>query len=260
MKIVKIPLNAGALSKKSGQEKSPDKIIDNLKNFFLKESGVLPFHTIEELKLDNSDLEGCHDAIYKKVSEMSSPAILVGGDHSLTYPAFKAFSKMHENPGLLVFDAHLDAENDFSPPTHEDYLRMLVSDGILKRENVIVVGVRNFHQNELEFWKKNRIKVFTMAEIAKEGKSEIADAVMSVAKNFSGLYISVDIDVLDPAFAPGTGYLEPGGMTTRELLYFVQRLKNLKNIMMWDIVEVNPDKDLNDITSSAAAKIVLEMS
>ena len=78
-------------------------------------------------------------------------------------------------------------------------------------------------------------------------------------RNFSDSYISVDIDVLDPAFAPGTGYLEPGGLSTRELLYLLQRIKLLKNIRKYDLVEVNPDKDINLMTCKTAAKIIKEL-
>ena len=194
------------------------------------------------------------------MSNLDIPAILVGGDHSMTYSAFKAFSKKHANPGFLVFDAHLDCENDFSPPTHEDYLRVLIEENHLKKENVVVVGLRNIHSNELEFSKKNKLKTFSISEIYQEGRHEIADSFMSVARKFDALYVSVDIDVLDPAFAPGTGYTEPGGLTTRELIYFIQRLKNLKNIQMWDLVEVNPEKDVNNLTVMVAAKLIVEMS
>ena len=83
---------------------------------------------------------------------------------------------------------------------------------------------------------------------------------MSVARQFGALYLSIDIDVLDTAFAPGTGHTEPGGLTTRELLYFVHMLKNLKNLKMADIVEINPKKDLNDMTSKIGAKLLVELS
>ncbi len=260
MKIIKVPLNAGGLSKKKGVEKAPDEIVKNLKNFYLKETGILPFFNFEEIKLDNSNIETSNKNIYNHVNELMMPAVLIGGDHSLTYSAFKGFSKKYDNPGLLVFDAHLDCENNFSPPTHEDYLRVLIEEGHLKKENVIVIGVRNIHSNELEFARNSKIKIYSMNEFTSNGKRETADAIMSVMRKFDGLYISVDIDVLDPAFAPGTGYIEPGGMTTRELLYFIQRLKNLKNIEVWDIVEVNPDKDVNKLTTKSAAKLVIEMS
>ena len=83
---------------------------------------------------------------------------------------------------------------------------------------------------------------------------------MSVAKNFEAMYISIDIDSVDPAFAPGTGYIEPAGLTSRELLYFLSRLLLLKNFRMADLVEVNPDKDFKNLTVKLAAKIIAEIS
>jgi arginase family enzyme len=260
MKLIKISLNAGALSKKKGLEKGPGAVEKELGRFYLKENGVLPFFDISEIDIDNSDVENSNKVIYGTVSELDVPAIILGGDHSLTYSAFRAFSKKYTNPGLLVFDAHLDAENDFKPPTHEDYLRVLIEEGTLKKANVIVAGIRNMHANEKDFAREKKLKIYSMSEISREGLTETADAIMSVARGFDALYISVDIDVLDPAFAPGTGYTEPGGLTTRELLYFIQRLKNLKNIRMWDLVEVNPEKDINSLTAITAAKILVEMS
>jgi len=84
------------------------------------------------------------------------------------------------------------------------------------------------------------------------------DGIMEFSKN-KELYVSIDVRVIDPAFAPGTGYPEPGGLSTRELLFFIHKLK-LLNISSWDIVEVNPDKDINNITSKTAAKLVKEIS
>jgi formiminoglutamase len=260
MKLIKVPLTAGALTKKKGIEKAPEAIIAEIQNFYLKENGILPFFETEEIKIDNSNTEESNNKIYSHVKELLGNAVLIGGDHSLTYSSFRAFAKNFKNPGLLVFDAHLDCENDFRPPTHEDFLRVLIEEGTLKKENAILVGIRNMHTNEMEFAKKNKLKIYSMAEIANDGKNDVADAFMSVAKSFDAVYISVDIDVLDPAFAPGTGYIEPGGLTTRELIYFIQRLKNLKNIGMWDLVEVNPDKDTNKLTVIAAAKLIVEMS
>ena len=86
-----------------------------------------------------------------------------------------------------------------------------------------------------------------MKEIAANGVHEVSESIMSVAKNFSDLYVSIDIDVLDPAFAPGTGYMEPGGLSTRDLLFFLQRLKKLHNLRVFDLMEINPSKDINDI-------------
>ena len=92
------------------------------------------------------------------------------------------------------------------------------------------------------------------------GASGHEAAQMAAAKNFSHLYISIDIDAVDPAFAPGTGYPEPAGLTSRQLLHMLHRLKNLKNINIIDIVEVNPKKDINNMTSKLAAKILVELN
>jgi arginase family enzyme len=259
MKVIKIPLNAGGLSKKDGMELGPDKICEFVPNYYLKESGLLPFITTEELKVNNSNIEESSKIITEFTSKLDVPAIFLGGDHSLTYSTFKAFSKNHKNPGLLVFDAHLDCENNFSPPSHEDYLRVLIEEGHLDKNNVVLVGIRNMHTNELEYLKKKKLKVFDACEIIREGIHDTTDAVMAAVRPFDALYVSIDIDVLDPVFAPGTGYIEPGGLSSRELIYFIQRLKNLKNIRMWDLVEVNPKKDVNNLTVSVAAKLVVEM-
>ena len=104
------------------------------------------------------------------------------------------------------------------------------------------------------------MKYYTMNEITTEGKDVVCDAIMAAAKDFGALYLSIDIDSVDAAFAPGTGYPEPGGLTSRELLYFIQRIKLLKNLKASDIVEVNPEKDVNGITSKLAAKIVVELA
>jgi agmatinase len=259
MKIIKLAINCGALTKKDGQEKAPDKILEKIKDYYLKENGLLPFIEEDKISINNSNLEESHAKISNFVKKNDVPVCLLGGDHSLTYASFKEFSKKYKNPGLLVFDAHLDLMNNFKPPTHEDYLRVLIEDKHLNPKNVVIVGVRNIHQNELEFAKKNKIRVFDMKKISQNGVHEISETIMQTCRKFDALYVSVDIDVLDPAFAPGTGYNEPGGLTTRELIYFIQRIKNLKNIKMWDLVEVNPDKDINENTICVAAKLLVEI-
>jgi arginase family enzyme len=148
--------------------------------------------------------------------------------------------------------------NNFEPPTHEDYLKVLIEKGVLKKENVIIVGLRNWHKEEYAFLKQNRIKFYSMKEISAEGVREVSEAVMSVAKNFDGLYVSMDIDAVDPSSAPGTGYMEPGGLTSRDMLYFLNRLKLLRNLKMLDLVEINPLKDVNEMTVSLGAKLVAE--
>ena len=130
MQIFKIPLNAGALSKKKGLEKAPDKIVGFLKDFYLTEKGMLPLFDVKEIKVDNNNLEQSHAIIQKEIEKINNYSILIGGDHSLTYPAFKAFAKNNPGSGMIIFDAHPDLQEKYEPPTHEDYLRVLIEDAL----------------------------------------------------------------------------------------------------------------------------------
>ncbi|MCK4522363.1 MAG: arginase family protein [Nanoarchaeota archaeon] len=260
IKIIKIPSSQGGLGKADGSELAPDRIIEQTKDLFVSEDETIPKLEIDEVKIIESNIEETNKNIYKKAKQvLKEKPVFLGGDHSITYPLVKAFSETFENPGIIIFDAHPDAENDFNPPTQEDLLPVIVNQNIIKKENIILVGTRNWHQNEIEFLKNNNIRYFHMKEIAEKGISAIAESIISIAKNFNALYISIDIDVLDPAFAPGTGYNEPGGLTSRQLLTLLKKLKTLNNIKAYDIMEICPKKDINNITSKMGAKLIIEL-
>lgn len=259
MKLIKVPFSGATLNVPKGSETAPDKIVESIKNIFLNELGRKNNFTVEQIPVDNHNIEETNKNIHDFMTNNDDFSILIGGDHSITYSSFKAFAENFKNPGLVVFDAHADLENNFNPPTHEDYLKVLIEEGILKSSNVVVVGLRNWHDNEYFYLKNKKLKFFTMKDIFEEGIRETCDTIMFLAKNFGSLYISVDIDVLDPAFAPGTGYKEAGGLTTRELLYFLQRIRKLPNYKMADLVEVNPKLDSSEITVRAGAKIITEL-
>ena len=262
MKVIKVETSQGGLGKADGAEMAPDKIIEQAKEIFMSENNILPNFDIEKVDIVSSNLEETNNNIHKKAKETfenSSSPVFLGGDHSITFPIVKAFSEKYSNPGIIIFDAHFDAVNDFMPATQEDLVTGLVNQKIIKPENIVIVGTRNWHHNEIEFVKKNNIRFFTMEQIINEGKEDISDTVMGIARNFDYCYISIDIDAIDPAFAPGTGYIEPAGLSSREFLYFLHRLKNLKNLKGFDIVEINPKKDVNDITSKLGAKILVEL-
>jgi len=259
MRIIGIPAVNG-LGKTKGTEEAPRMIVERLKEeIFLNESGFKPQVNFEQIAVDKSSISETNRIIEEAIGNCEDIPLILGGDHSITYSCFKAFSKRFKNVGIVVFDAHPDMENSFSPPTHEDYLRMLVEEGYVRAENVVLVGTRSWDTNEREFLKNNKAYNFSMREIASEGISEICDSVMEIAKNFGAVYVSIDVDAIDPAFAPGTGYIEPGGLTSREFLYFLTRLKNLRNLKAFDLVEINPSKDINGMTVKLGAKIVSEI-
>ena len=243
MEFVGIPFCDGSLGKNIGCELAPDEIIKLL--------------NVKSVNLDikNKNIEEAGVDIYNFVKNENKKLFLVGGDHSITYYSFKAYAEKNQDCGLVVFDAHPDMQSsDFV--THEDYLRILIDRNIIKPSNVILVGLRSISKEELKYLSEKRIVYFDMNKIYDFGIKEVCDLVMERMASFNKLYLSVDIDVVDPAFAPGTGYLEPGGISSSDLLYVLGRMKKMKNLDMVDLVEINPKKDLNNLTISLGRKIL----
>ena len=174
--------------------------------------------------------------------------IILGGEHSLTYGTYTSFP---EETGYVVFDAHYDLRDEYAGTklSHAAYLRRIVnmrgSDGILH------VGGRAFAREELEFLKESNIRTVSDRQIR---RGEGPELVQDFASSFDSVYVSIDLDVLDPAFAPGVGNPEAAGMTSRELLDMVYSLENT-SVSGADIVELNPQFD-NGATSAIAAKLV----
>jgi agmatinase len=141
-------------------------------------------------------------------------------------------------------------------PTHEEWLRKLVEEGF-PTENILLFGLRNSLREEIEFLASKKIKQIKINSIM-EDIDNIADTIMEFT-NGKETYISVDIDVIDPAFAPATGCPVPGGLTSRQMLYLIQRINKIKSLRAVDIVEINPEKDKDGMTVQLGAKILGEL-
>ena len=262
MIILKTPFSKGSLGKNMSSNSAPDKIIEQTNDIYLNESGFAFNLNIDSIDVDNDNIVATNQKIADKLKHQGfrDKVCLLGGDHSITYPAFKAFAEKHPGAGLIILDAHPDCEAETEPPSHEDFVRYLVKQGIVAKDRLILFGLRNMTGNEKQFLDDNKIKYFTMKQINMTGLSDVIDGLTETVRTWPALYLSIDIDVADPACAPGTGYIEPGGLTARQLIYLIQRLKLLKNLKMVDIVEVGPDKDINDMTSKLAAKLLVELA
>lgn len=221
-----------------GCEKAPEEIVKQFNSIYSNESG----RYIQPPKAEKAELNAIPQSKF-----------YIGGDHSITYHTVRRFVKDNPNPALLIFDAHPDVFQQFDTPTHLDYLKFLVEENIVNTNNIIIIGIRNPHPQEIQYLKEKGITYFTAKGLKWQ---DTCDAVMEKLKG-KDIYISIDMDVLDPAHAPGVYYPEPAGLTTRQLLYFLQRLRNL-NPKAIDIVEVNPEADINNITSKTAAKLLAE--
>jgi len=260
MKLLKIPFDGAGFSKGQGAREAPNKIIEQMHDLFLNENGRDYRYEPIDVPVNHSNIQETNENIIRAVSQIEGKAIILGGDHSITYACVKAFAQKHPGAGIVIFDAHPDAENMFSPPTQEDLLIVLVKEGVIAPDRIILIGRRNWSENEKRFLEEHKIKCYSMKHLYEIGVKNVCEGVIQTVKDWPALYVSIDIDAIDPAFAPGTGYIEPGGMSSREIIYFCQRLKILKNFGMADIVEVNPPLDIRDMTSKLAAKLVKELS
>ncbi|MBW2963919.1 arginase family protein [Candidatus Woesearchaeota archaeon] len=262
MIVLKAPFSKGSLGRNPGACKAPDAIIRQLDDLYVSESGISPSFKYADIAIDQSDIVATNKAILESVKsqDFRERVCMLGGDHSTTFPAFRAFKQKFPDSGILILDAHPDCEAETDPPSHEDFVRKLIADGIVEKNRIIIFGLRNWTGNEKHFLDSNNIKYFSMKQISMNAFSDVVDGLTETVRNWPNLYLSIDIDIADPSCAPGTGYIEPGGLTSRELIYLIQRLKLLKNLRMTDIVEVGPDKDMNGMTSKLAAKLLVELS
>jgi len=266
MLIVKVPALNG-LGKTKGCEKAPNAIIKALEDIWTNEEEKkiekkqLDY---EEIHVDNTNIELSNKLIYKNALELfrqQDKVIFIGGDHSISFSLCKAFldfcRNTKNNPGLIIFDAHPDCMPASKQPTHEEWLRGLLEVGF-PAKNILIIGIRAADEVELHYLKSKHINYYSCKELFTDIQ-QTCDGIMEAARKFSQLYISFDIDTIDPAFAPGTGYIEPAGLTSREFLYFFQRLLLLGNLKAADIVEINPEKDINGITVKLGTKILAEL-
>ena len=186
--------------------------------------------------------------ITKELVAKKRQLFILGGEHSITYGTYMSFPK---ETGYVVFDAHYDLRDEYAniKLSHAAYLRRIVE----KRgaDNILHVGARAFVKEELEFLKEHNIKTISDRQV-REGKGP--QLLKDFASSFDSMYTSFDLDVLDPAYAPGVGNPEAAGMTSRELFDLIYSLEN-KNVTGVDIVELNPQYD-NGATASIAAKIM----
>ncbi|GAA1344152.1 MAG: agmatinase [Micrococcales bacterium] len=186
--------------------------------------------------------------------------ITIGGDHTLALPLLRAHAAKHGPIALLHFDAHLDTWDTYfgAEYTHGTPFRRAFEEGLLDTDALCHVGTRGplYGTQDLDDDARFGFGIVTSNDVMRMGP----DAVVELLRKRVGdrpLYISLDIDVLDPAHAPGTGTPEPGGMTSRELLEILRGLRGT-NLVGADVVEVSPPYDHAELTGLAAAHVVYE--
>jgi arginase len=207
------------------------------------------FHDAGDIDIpDDGDVFAAIGSGVNETLKKGYPLICLSGDHSLTYPTIRAFHSHYPDLTILHFDAHPDLydELDGNRLSHACPFARIMEERLARR--LVQVGVRTINSHQLSQAEKFRVEVITMRNLARFFEMK-----------FEGpLFISLDIDVLDPAFAPGISHCEPGGMSVREVLTCIQGLN--VPVVGADIVEYNPTRDLHGQTAMVCVKFLKEIS
>lgn len=190
-----------------------------------------------------AEIEGAVDRLLASGTRV----LALGGDHSITYPVVRAYARHWPELSILQLDAHPDLYDDFEGNRHSHAcpFARVMEEGLAKC--LLQVGVRTMNPHQREQARRFDVRVI-----------EMRDWHPGASFEFDGpLYLSLDLDVLDPAFAPGVSHHEPGGMTTRDVLTIIQTLRG--QLVGADIVEFNPQRDPVGVTAALGAKLVKEI-
>lgn len=212
-----------------------------------------------------SDPAGSHAAIERTVGQVVAAGaipIVLGGDHSIAEPDVKAVAKAHGPLALVHFDTHTDtgAEVFGVAVSHGTPMYRLVRDGHVDASRYVQIGLRGYWPGTKEFdWQAEQgITSFFMHDVRERGIRAVVEDTIAIVGDVP-TFLTVDVDVLDPAFAPGTGTPEPGGMTSGDLLWACRELASRLQIVGMDVVEVIPTGVASaDITALVAERIVRE--
>ena len=209
-----------------------------------------------------------HAMIYRKVREVADTGavpIVLGGDHSITWPSATAIAEARKpgSIGIVHFDAHADTAPDTwgQLAAHGSPMRRLIESGAVLGKNFVQVGLRGYWPpvDVLDWMREQGLRWHLMREIEELGAEAVIDTAIEEALDGpDAIYLSVDIDVVDPGSAPGTGTPEPGGMLPRELLRAVRRIVGKVQLAGMDIVEVSPPYDWAESTATIANRVALE--
>lgn len=200
---------------------------------------------------DKGDFEVSEYFDIEKITEnhldSNAKVLTLGGDHSVTYPIIKAHSKKYPKLDILHIDAHCDLYDDYEGDkySHACPFARIMEGGLAVR--LVQVGIRTLNTHQAEQAEKYNVEIHQMKDLN----------LSAIPKFTNPLYISLDMDGFDPAFAPGVSHHEPGGLTSRQVIDLIQNIDS--EIIGADIVEYNPNRDFQNMTAFLAAKMMKEI-
>jgi agmatinase len=258
--LIGVPDESRSHAKRRGADRAPDviRLASNESEFFEREGRIIPTSPMRGsladkkiLDVGNVKRENLSSLIFDIISRRKLP-IIIGGDHSITTIALRQIGEILGKISIVYFDAH----PDFVSSTKNYYGSVMTDSAeFIDFKRSMLIGTRAAEAEELENAAKVGLEIITPIEVAELG-------VLKLAGRFAGKerekkYLSIDLDCLDPAFAPGVSVPSPAGLSSIDLLYLVKEAVR-SGIIAMDIVELSPDFDLNNMTAYLAARIISE--
>ncbi|MCL7747352.1 formimidoylglutamase [Halalkalibacter alkaliphilus] len=230
----------------------------DLANWIIQDLGDISMHITDVIQSQNR----IYETVQQLLKEHSSwlPVVL-GGDNSITYPSIKGFKEAKGEVGVLQFDAHHDVRNlEDGGPSNGTPFRSLLETKTIKGTNLVQVGIRDFSNSKPyhDYVNKHGVTVYTMKDVRQASMKELMESSLKkLEQSVDSIYVSVDMDVIDQAQAPGCPAIGPGGMDAVDLFEAISYLGEHPMVKGLEIVEVDPTVDFRDMTSRVAAHVIL---
>ncbi|MFG6496981.1 formimidoylglutamase [Fictibacillus sp. UD] len=272
--IAGAPLSKTSISH-SGAHLSPQTIrtmMHAFSTYSIEEETDMWDHIITDfgdIEMHVTDLFESQSRIYSALKDLQDQhkdalVITLGGDHSVSAGAIKAFQETRGKVGIIQFDAHFDLRNtEDGGPSNGTPFRQLIENGVIRGNQLIQIGIRDFSNGRLyhDYAKDQGVTVNTMGDIKREGLlSLLQKSVDQLKQTTDNIYISLDMDVLDQAYAPGCPAIGPGGLDSDSLIEGIQWLAQDSSVKGMDIVEIDPTLDFRNMTSRLAAYIIMQFT
>jgi len=257
--VIGIPDESQSHALRKGTEEAPYKIrqISNLRDTYERNGKIFlgrPFQGSEKKVHDFGNINRSEiENIYDKISASSKIPISIGGDHSISRQIINAMTKKHGKVSLVYFDAHPDFVNSTT-----NYYGSVINDVLsnIEIDSSVEIGIRNCEQEELDNIKKYHLEVITPFDIREQGIKQVANSVLNRLGDV--VYVSFDMDCVDPSYAPGVSVPVPMGLSSTDAVYLLREIAK-KGIIGMDIMEVCPSFDVKDRTSHLASRIISEV-
>jgi agmatinase len=234
--------------------------IDPLRELKVVDAGDVPMNP----GLIEKSLKSVEKAV-ARIAEAGAVPVILGGDHSIALPDVTGVARTlgWGRVSVVHFDAHADTADIQAGSLfgHGTPMRRLIESGAVRGDRFLQIGLRGYWppSNTLHWMAQQKMRCFEMSEIVNRSLDSVLDEALEIAlDDCDTVFLSVDIDVVDPGMAPGTGTPEPGGLTSRQLLDSVRKICREAPVGGLDIVEVSPPYDLSDITAMLASRVALE--